>query len=484
MAYKLIAILLCFIAVPAFADTHVAASHSDTDVQAAIDAASDGDTVTIPAGDGGVTWDDQVDLDKAVTLQGPGTGSLTIDCAVADENGGDRTDACLDIDVSTGTQWRVTGLAFTESHATSDSYDGIMPVRGSTDGRIDNCTFTNLNRRVSKVYQTVGTALLFDNNTVTFSESAANNLSGLYIEPSDKETQWDTETSWGDTDDAITIEDCTFIKSVDVTGGAVDGAYGAKIVFRYNTTTNMRVLNHGKEADGSRASMRFEVYNNTIIDDANMDHSGVYPITYRGGSGAAFNNTITGTWKTEPILLKDYSPCDDTCDNATYTYANDCNTAGGYPCQDQVGRMYDSGATQVLAGLAFWGNTKGGSADNSVHVYTWDIDGGCGEGTCPLDGDDIIVENREYYIQDDSFDGSTGMGVGDIGSRPATCTTGVYYWDSGNNVLYKCTDTNTWTSYYQPYSTYPHPLRGTTTSFSDGGGTTTFSGGGSLTIGN
>ena len=85
------------------------------------------------------------------------------------------------------------------------------------------------------------------------------------------------------------------------------------------------------------------------------------------------------------------------------------------------------------------------------------------------------------------FDGATGIGVGTLANRPATCTTtsesadagrgGVMYWatNQGNwnastsnpygvqqngadGTLYMCTATNTWSVYYTPY-VYPHPLQ-------------------------
>lgn len=87
-----------------------------------------------------------------------------------------------------------------------------------------------------------------------------------------------------------------------------------------------------------------------------------------------------------------------------------------------------------------------------------------------------ITEDRDYWNDKyATFNGTSGVGCGTLAARPATCTTGVGYWATnqsctdltgmvGRNpstpisgTLYKCTDTNTWTSYYTPY-TYPHPL--------------------------
>ena len=438
----------------------IPASHSDNDIQDCLDIAIDGDTITVPAGDGTETWDSGLNITKAITLQGPGKANLTIDCDTgATLYDSSRATLCVDVDVSTGTLWRITGFSFTESSAIHAHYDGVIAVRGSTDGRIDNNDFTNHNRRISKVYQTIGTALCFDNNTVLLSVQQPTLSAGLYIEPADRETQWDTPTSWGSITDAVVIEDNTFTKEYNQTGGAADGAFGAKIIFRYNTCTNMGVLVHGREANSSRSAMRLEVHDNSFIDDANKDNSAQYPIIWRGGSGLAFNNTVTGTWAGHVLHLKDYSFDDGECPGATYTYADDCDA---YPCTDQIGRMYDDASgdvtnptstKQVLVPLAFWSNTYSAAADDIPNIF---------DGCAGTDPTDIMQADRDYYVMNASFDGTSGMGVGDAAAYAAfagDCTTGVYYYESENYILYKCTDTDTWTSYYTPYADYPHPLK-------------------------
>jgi hypothetical protein len=79
-----------------------------------------------------------------------------------------------------------------------------------------------------------------------------------------------------------------------------------------------------------------------------------------------------------------------------------------------------------------------------------------------------IQENRDFYNQKTPFDGTAGVGVGPLADRPKTCTPGVAYWatdqgewdsthDGPDGRLYVCSEPNTWTFYYKPY-TYPHPL--------------------------
>lgn len=69
-----------------------------------------------------------------------------------------------------------------------------------------------------------------------------------------------------------------------------------------------------------------------------------------------------------------------------------------------------------------------------------------------------IINNRDFYQQNNSFTGATGNGSGLLSARPATCTPVVGYWATDTSTLYLCNTTNTWTSYYTPY-TYPHPLQ-------------------------
>lgn len=169
---------------------------------------------------------------------------------------------------------------------------------------------------------------------------------------------------------------------------------------------------------------------------------------------------------------------------STYTVGSswDGNTdLTGYPCLDQPGRGQSellSGSmpsivntergniiawpNQALEPLREWSNTftavPGWGNNDDHHVSLGN-------------GSSVLVENRDYYKETASFNGTVGVGVGVRASRPATCTTGVAYWstDQGGNwhttngtandgTLDVCTATNTWTNaVYTPY-TYPHPL--------------------------
>jgi hypothetical protein len=171
----------------------------------------------------------------------------------------------------------------------------------------------------------------------------------------------------------------------------------------------------------------------------------------------------------------------------------------GWPCRDQTGRGQDDPITHIQASSpAYWWNnlnaykrcgdavsrfcaggtqTRCWSDDNDCNKYVpGDIclDSCSSNNDCPsgltcdyyptnvltAQYSDQIKPNRDYYSDLDwRPDGSAGVGVGTLASRPSTCAPGVGYWATDQNRLYKCTATNIWTLYYTPY-TYPHPLQG------------------------
>lgn len=107
-----------------------------------------------------------------------------------------------------------------------------------------------------------------------------------------------------------------------------------------------------------------------------------------------------------------------------------------------------------------------GETQHPNESYYWNNKGGTAlidpfiEATVDYGGTKGIVPRWDVTVfkQVTSFTGASGIGVGPLASRPATCTKeGVGYWATDEKKLYRWHN-GTWELYYTPY-TYPHPLR-------------------------
>ena len=125
------------IATPA-GDIVQAGSCSQEDVQAAIDAASDGDFVVIPPGT--CTWTTSSDSvpavlisGKAITLQGAGVGQTII----TDETGTCWNNSLIRVDGTEEKPFRIIGFTFTEVNApTALRVSGKTPLGGMQINRL------------------------------------------------------------------------------------------------------------------------------------------------------------------------------------------------------------------------------------------------------------------------------------------------------------------------------------------------------------
>ncbi len=257
-----------------------AASCSQTDVQAAIDTACDGDTVVVPAGED--TWDSGVAIsdDKNILLQGAG-----IDLTIITRS---STGTAVNMEQTSS---RVTGFTF---------YEGSISANGGSWWRVDHCKIISNEGMVGVMVR--GTIqdvhpdglvdhCIFQNARVVVMGSAA-----MLHEGPQQHYLWAQELDLG-TDEAVYVEDCTF--SYTVFGNCMDANYGGKYVFRYNTVNDVYLEAHSVQGE-NRATIKWEIYNNTINQ---IDRSMWTPFFLRGGTGVVFNNTLTGTWTSPCITL-------------------------------------------------------------------------------------------------------------------------------------------------------------------------------------
>jgi hypothetical protein len=364
------------------AATLVAASCSNADVQTQVNAAKDGDTVSIPAGTctwtGTVSWTNQ-----NISVIGAGVSSTYINASTRAFNigisniakaswrlsgftlqGVASSNGLININASSAPTWsygwRIDHINITYTGSIAND---PLTIWGVTYGLIDDVNFS---------IGGGGTFILVAGYMGAEDGSSISKLLGLYniSLPLDLGTY-----------KAVYIETCTFSN-----GGS--GAYfaafdssagGARVVFRYNTTGG-NVYAHWNRT-GEIDGIKYEVYNNTFTGDANNQ----IPIRLEAGTGVIFNNTVSTSLSIPQIWIDERRGCQDEnsapelmCDG-THNWDGDVESSG-WPCLGQIGRApgldppYSSSSYASSSPLYAWNNgnqtgcSTGGSCTNSVNL--------------------------------------------------------------------------------------------------------------------
>lgn len=405
-----------------------------TTVQGQIDAASSGDTVTVTPANCAATWNTLVTIPstKGITLD---LNGATITCGTPCNS---NNSPILRVTTNASTASRVTNFTFTTTNG-ADGLEVFMEISTSSGHprfRLDHCTFDGDSMGFHLQVSGPGYGLI---DHCTFLWSGNNEVIQHEGYGSGSHTGWLDDITPGSLD-ALYVEDSTFTNRISggYQGGKTLSAYGARIVYRFNTLNCMVIDVHGTA--GSVGGRWWELYHNVSNASPNCDNIDKH-YQIRAGTGFIFNNTYgTGTNNGAGNII---------------LWEED---SGTYPLLFQVGRGKCSADPC----------TQGGSSNMALDpAYIWGNENppmnvGVDEVTAST-----IVEGRDFYSDDGG-----NVGVGTIASRPSTCTTGTAYWatDEGGNWnstgggandgrLYKCTATNTWTLYYTP-ATYPHTLQG------------------------
>lgn len=359
-----------------------AASTSLADVQTAIDSASTGDTVTIPAGDS--TWGASatyLSVNKAITLQGAGQGQTNITLS------------------DSGPTWssgtiRITAAATVKSMTIIGSNAAAVcafSVGTTNNWRITDIDFNGGSTEAYFAY--VGEVYgLIDNNDVA-GGSGSSEL--IFVRgPTDS---WQTAHSIGGANNVF-IEDNTFSGS----GYICDANSNARVVVRYNTITGpMKVDGHGKASNTPARGVRhMEIYENTWNYSGESNYWRYMEI--RGGTGRIFNNVVTAVGKTLYLVMQEYG-----CLAQWSNFDNQYQCPADYPIDDQVGVGVDpkSAASEPFY---IWNNTLNGSQVSAI-AYEGIPAGAtsyCDEGTWTMA--DIIQEDRDYFISESQPEAISG----------------------------------------------------------------------------
>ncbi|HSD83857.1 MAG TPA: right-handed parallel beta-helix repeat-containing protein, partial [Anaerolineae bacterium] len=323
-----------------------AASCSQQDVQAAINAAGDGDFVLIPAGH--CTWNvpaaqtPSVIIDnKAITLQGAGIDQTII----ADGTSLIWNEVPLRVNTVLGKHVRITGFTLVgQGTGHYDSFAAIAIYGSSQDFRVDHIKFDNIaGRSISVSGKAYG--------VIDHCEFIQPNGQGVIVTDDRGDPQgstaWEEPMSFGAAG-AVFIEDSLFQWSSGA-DGAIDCGNGGRYVFRHNTVEGIMVGNHGLDTK-PRSCMQMEIYHNTFLPSG---HAVYIAVQSRGGTALVFDNTITGSYQLG-IGVTNYRSCCyagaactpspdppfGTCDgtNALDGNISPSATYKGWPCKDQIGR--------------------------------------------------------------------------------------------------------------------------------------------------
>jgi hypothetical protein len=397
-----------------------AASPSYADVAAAIAIAKSGDTVIVPAG--AATWNNQLVITKGICLIGAGIGNTVIT--------GNYTTTAYWMDPAAhliaycpsnpalNEPFRLSGFTFNPAGKAQGLFLKNNTANILNRIRIDHVRIENpLEFAPFAIYGTV------------FGVADNNQFVGCYINIDGAD-----ELAWKNIPFSYGTENCFYLEDNQMIGinyCFVHSEMGAIWCVRHNTWDGSSAGGmypvwdmHGNQPNAHCATMGFEAYENTII--AGAGYGGTF-LDQRGGMALLYNNNFISTDFVGTRVREEY------------------NDASNPPAVSPL-----TGQPQHVSSSFYWGNMQNGISLISPTVDGM-VDYGGSVGLVPQ-------ENRDYWAENPSFKGTTGVGVGPLADKPKTCTKGVGYWATDTKTLYVCTGTDTWMAYYTPY-TYPHPLR-------------------------
>ena len=401
----------------------VATGDITAELEAAIDAASDGDTIVIGAGT--CSMSNIVISDKNITIKGGGAGVTNI---TAEGGFGQWI-----TNGSNSPTWRLSGISFSGTgqiipltvwadQAAAwrgpfriDHCEFNYPAGGASVylfgpiyGLIDHCKF------VSSYELAILTGLQLSTESGSISALKGAFAASLAYEPGGAQNLY--------------IEDCIFDGSSGSLGiAATDTGYtGTRLVFRHNTCINTAMYSHWT-SDGNVNSLWWEVYDNAFSWDKGED---MYPMRLQGGgTGLIYNNTFTGFPANHIVVGEGRNPTEGQSGSPLLFVDGSHNwdgnagdtSAPGWPALCQTGRNAGKTIAQIQAG----------NKQASFPLYLWN------------NGSFTVNSIEPDYIKATPHTVSGGgYGQGDVDYSVTTSM------PSG---------AGTHTLTYTPY-TYPHPM--------------------------
>jgi hypothetical protein len=274
------------------------------DVEVAVNAAQEGDVVTLPAGQ--ATWRQMLAVAKNITLQGAGPGKTVIFDGVAR---GRKAGAAIQIKVSQDKLVRVTGLSIKQLADTgTKGSKGVLAVYGGTartsspslpgiltQFRLDHVNIESVGVSV-RITNAIG---VIDHCTFISKNQFLQVYHPAWNKGDHGNGSWADDASWG-SGRFLFVEDCAinYVGPHQVLFGS-DGYEGARYVVRHCVFNNAGVTGHGTEGQG-RGTKQIEIYNNVFNTDKPHAH---FP-QLRSGSVLMHDNVLNGY--TQGMLFQVY----------------------------------------------------------------------------------------------------------------------------------------------------------------------------------
>jgi len=311
-----------------------AASCSQSDVQAAMSSAKNGDTILVPSGN--CSWNG-LSINQAIHLKGAGIGQTKI--TVSDN----------DITKQAAGVIRISGFGFSKNGGGNSSKG--FHIDGSWQGAepivIENNDFTISGTGLFSIY--VAGGVIFANN------SFRGAWDDSFIKPANHGgNSWDIADTMGMNDTTgklnLYVENNTFYGG---TNQGIDCDSSTRCVYRYNTLTYSSFNTHGW-ATSPVGIRHFEVYGNKFIYPGGTDQisNQNWSIWIRGGTGVIFDNQIddiSGNWGKKTTVHMTIRSAEDVRPEGN------CSDAS-YPEPRQLGQNHD-GTSYFTDPIYFWGNT-------------------------------------------------------------------------------------------------------------------------------
>jgi hypothetical protein len=325
------------LACTAWGATRQASTCSVGAVQAAIDGASAGDIVAVPAGI--CSWSG-LTLSKAIHLKGAGIGQTNI--ALTGSNSITKTSGII----------RISGFSFTKNGGGNGSKGFAI------GGSWKNAQPVIIEKNDFVISGTGLFVLRVAGGVIIAGNSFKGGWDDSFIQPKDdgdSENSWGSPDSMGNKDTAGKlnhyIEDNTFYGG---TNQGIDADDATRVVYRYNQLTYSSFNTHGM--DTSPEGVRhFEVYKNTFRHLGGTDQiaNQSWAIWIRGGTGVIANNQIDNLsgsyWGDKAELRLSIRGAEDvrpqgSCGNVRY------------PVPRQLGQSHN-GTSYTTDPIYVWGNT-------------------------------------------------------------------------------------------------------------------------------